>query len=214
VQAKLDHLVFGSASLEQGAAWLEKRLCAQLQPGGKHALMGTHNRLLRIGELSYLELIAIDPDAEKPSRPRWFGLDKLTAENGEVRLLTWAASVVRLSECQPSYDAGQVLPMTRGALSWHITVQESGNMPDNGVLPALIEWPAGVHPAAALPQSEVSLERLELLVPDQEPIAAALDSICLSASANKIHIRQDKAGPRLRVELRTPAGRVHFESGG
>jgi hypothetical protein len=39
--------------------------------------MGTHNRLLKLGEGFYLELIAIDPQAPPPGRPRWFGLDRL-----------------------------------------------------------------------------------------------------------------------------------------
>ena len=55
-----DHIVFGASSLEAGAAWLEQQLGVPLAPGGEHVKMGTHNRLLRLGELTYLELIAIN----------------------------------------------------------------------------------------------------------------------------------------------------------
>ena len=41
--------------------------------------MGTHNQLLAIGSpafpRTYLEIIAIDPDAPAPTRRRWFDLD-------------------------------------------------------------------------------------------------------------------------------------------
>lgn len=73
----LDHLVVAARDLDSGARWLERQLGVPLVPGGAHVLMGTHNRLLRLagGERLYLELIAIDPAAAPPSRPRWFGLD-------------------------------------------------------------------------------------------------------------------------------------------
>lgn len=65
--AAVDHLVVAAAGLDAGTAWLEAHLGVPLAPGGRHAAMGTHNRLLRLGPRLYLELIAIDPDA--PARP-------------------------------------------------------------------------------------------------------------------------------------------------
>jgi catechol 2,3-dioxygenase-like lactoylglutathione lyase family enzyme len=73
-----DHLVLAARDLDAGAAWLESLLGVKLAQGGKHARMGTHNRLLGLGDNFYLELIAIDPDAVAPGRPRWFGLDGRT----------------------------------------------------------------------------------------------------------------------------------------
>jgi Glyoxalase-like domain len=37
--------------------------------------MGTHNALAQLGDEKFLEIPAIDPEAERPKRPRWFGLD-------------------------------------------------------------------------------------------------------------------------------------------
>ena len=86
--------MIAAASLAEGRDWAEARLGVPAAGGGRHAAMGTHNALWRLGE-SYLEVIAVDPAAARPERPRWFGFD-----DGEVRarlgqgpcLLTWVVS--------------------------------------------------------------------------------------------------------------------------
>ena len=45
---ELDHLVVAARTLEEGAAWVEAKLGVPMAGGGKHDLMGTHNRLLRL----------------------------------------------------------------------------------------------------------------------------------------------------------------------
>jgi hypothetical protein len=93
-----DHLVIGAASLRQGVDWVEGKLGVAMPPGGSHPRMGTHNHLTALGPDSCLEVIAVDPAAEPPARPRWFALDD-PAERARLearpRLLTpapiWAA---------------------------------------------------------------------------------------------------------------------------
>ncbi|MEW5882401.1 MAG: VOC family protein, partial [Pseudomonadota bacterium] len=75
LRSEPDHLVVACADLEQGSMWAAETLGAEPQPGGKHATMGTHNRLLKLGPRVYLELLAIDPHAAPPAHPRWFSLD-------------------------------------------------------------------------------------------------------------------------------------------
>jgi hypothetical protein len=86
-----DHLVLAARDLDQGAAWLEDRLGVPLADGGRHTRMGTCNRLLGLGEGLYLELIAIDPQAPPPGRPRWFGLDRPEDLPADRPRLTWVA---------------------------------------------------------------------------------------------------------------------------
>ena len=80
MNAIIDHLVIAADSLEQGSAWCLATLGVKPSGGGKHPLMGTHNRVMAISSESfpdcYLEVIAIDPDAPAPGWPRWFGLDE------------------------------------------------------------------------------------------------------------------------------------------
>ena len=72
--SRFDHVVIGAAQLGDAAAIVEARLGATLTGGGKHPLMATHNRLMRLAD-GYLEVIAIDPDAPAPDRARWYELD-------------------------------------------------------------------------------------------------------------------------------------------
>jgi hypothetical protein len=214
----LDHLVFGVSSLDAGARWLEERLGVALSAGGEHETMGTHNRLLRLGERLYLELIAIDPHGKKPDRPRWFALDALQIGNylQTPRLLTWVAATSGLSRpgfC-PSYDPGKVHPMSRNGFNWLITIRGDGSLPGHGLLPSLIEWPDDVHPAAGLPERGTSLKALELRAPDPDRVNPALESIGLDTAACRVSVLCDRTGPSLRACLDTPRGTVCFDSGG
>ena len=95
----VDHLVIGARTLAEGVAWCEATLGVVPGPGGRHPLMGTHNRLLKIAGAAYpdayLEIIAIDPGAPAPARRRWFGLDEVDLRAGP-RLLHVVAQGERL----------------------------------------------------------------------------------------------------------------------
>ena len=72
---KLDHIVFGSSTLEEGTQFLENILQAKLSDIGYHKDMGTHNRVIRISERVYLEVVAIDPERKNLKNRKWFNLD-------------------------------------------------------------------------------------------------------------------------------------------
>ena len=58
---KLDHIVFGAHTLEEGTDFVENILQAKLSDIGYHKDMGTHNRVIRISDEVYLEVVAINP---------------------------------------------------------------------------------------------------------------------------------------------------------
>jgi hypothetical protein len=179
----LDHLVIGAASLAEGEAWCEAMLGVRPSGGGKHALMSTHNRLLNMSgpgfSRSYLEIIAIDPDAPPPpGRARWFDLDSPVLQQ-RLRLegpglIHWVARVDSDLDSQlndwrkQGVDAGEVVAASRmtaaGELRWRIALRVDGQRLFGGALPLLIEW-GEVHPADGLPSSGVSLLQMTHRLP-------------------------------------------------
>jgi len=185
--ATFDHLVLATHDLAQGAAWLEDHLGVRLTPGGAHATMGTHNRLLRLGPSLYLELIAIDPQATAPLRPCWFELDtpRMQARISErPRLIHWVArcSDIALESAACPEPLGEITPMRRGDFEWLITVPADGHLPGDGLVPTLIEWRVPRHPADALPEAGCALLKLEGFHPDPQPIRTALTGLGLEAA--------------------------------
>ena len=202
----LDHITVTAPNLNVGAAYVQRCLGVEMQAGGEHPRMGTHNLLLRLGDALFLEVIAPNPDAPRPDRARWFGLDRLQAES-PAALTTW---VVRCDDihglsAQTSEPLGKVEPMTRGALHWHITIPESGDVPLDGVAPSLIEWPPGMHPARQLTDFGLSLQRLVIRHPQPERVSSLLTRLKLHAPVAVCACTPaESAG--LKAEIQTPAG--------
>ncbi len=167
---KIDHIVVTAPDLDTGAAAVREALGVAPQPGGTHSAMGTHNRLLSLGD-SYLEVIAVDPDAAPPGRPRWFGLDR--PPKGP-RLAFWVARPDDMGRAlaEAPMGMGEKLAFTRDDLSWQMTVPPSGDLPFDGVMPALISW-QGAMAAQGLPDSGLKLQRLRLVHPRMGDIRAA-----------------------------------------
>lgn len=174
----LDHLVVAAATLDEGEAWLRQRLGRPLSPGGSHDGFGTHNRLLRLGDAHYLELIAPDPaqagTGRKAGGTTLFGLDQpavTEALAGGPRLVHLVFRVTRpgsLAAVLPRlrYDPGPIVRMTRGDLAWDITVAPAGRLAGYGLLPTLIDWGESPHPCTRLPDSGITLESVRIQGPD------------------------------------------------
>lgn len=190
----LDHIALAAETLEAGVAHAEAALGLPLAGGGAHALMGTHNRLLGLGDL-YFEVIAIDPSAPKPPHPRWFDLDRF---RGPPRLTNW---ICRADLHNAPPEAGRVLDVARGDLRWRMAVPENGALPMGGTYPALIEWLGDLHPTQRLPDSGARLALLEIATPDPDALRAALSGF---ADA-RVQIIQGQ--PALRATFDTPHGR-------
>jgi len=209
----LDHLVVAARTLDEGVAWCEAVLGITPGPGGRHALMGTHNRLFSIASATfpraYFEIIAVDPDAASPARPRWFDLDTPAMHAVLARgpqLVHWVmrcddvdARCARLRSA--GIERGDVIAAQRqtpqGMLRWRISVRDDGARLFDGALPTLIEW-GEQHPSDTLAVSGVTLRRLELAA---VPPAAAAE--CAAPGVAFVD-----AGPPLVAHLSTPRGPV------
>ncbi|MGQ0566089.1 MAG: VOC family protein [Gemmobacter sp.] len=196
---RIDHLAVSAASLDEGAAWVEATLGVALSPGGAHALMGTHNRLLGMGDL-YLEVIAVDPAAAAPGRPRWFGLDGF---GGGPRLTNWVAACDDLDAglAAAPVGAGRATDLVRGDLRWRMGVPDDGRLPFGDAYPALIQWRGDGHPVQRLPDVGVRLRRLVLVHPQAEALRAALAPV-----EDARLVVEAGAAKGMQAEVETPGG--------
>jgi len=201
VSPSIDHLAVAATSLD--GRELDDFLGVALPTGGRHARMGTHNRLLRLGPLTYLEP---DRDRSRCHDARQTPLVRAgrPGDAGPPRLGSTAGALgrPRRRDRDPalSIDVGPWEPFQRGDLSWQLTVRTDGTLPAGGVVPSLICWAGSAHPAARLPDLGVSLEALELEHPRASEIQRQLDALGLTGRCSPGPV------PRLTAHLRTPHG--------
>lgn len=232
MKTQIDHLVVVARTLAQGVQWAEQTLGITPGPGGAHVQFGTHNRLFKIATptfpWAYLEIIAIDPDAARPSQParaRWFDMDDprvQAAVAATPRLVHLVANTDEIHAAHAALnrlgiDRGPVVRASRdtprGLLQWQITVREDGQRLLAGTLPSLVQWggpgddePMQLHPRNSLPRSRVSLHGLAISHPEAERLQAA----CAAIGLTGIPIT---AGPaNISAVLRTPKGEVTLHS--
>lgn len=217
MSADLDHLVIAARTLDDGVAWCEATLGVTPGPGGRHALMGTHNRVFSLASArfprAYFEIIAIDPQAAPPPRRRWFDLDSPALQGAlqdGPRLVHWVARCDDIDERCARLQAagihrGEVLAAGRdtpqGPLRWRISVRDDGSRLFDGALPTLIAW-GDRHPADTLPASGVVLESLSVTgLP-----AAAVQALGVAG------VTMAETGPPLLARLSTPRGPVTLQA--
>jgi hypothetical protein len=195
----LDHIAISATTLEAGAAWVEMALGVPLAGGGKHPHMGTHNRLLSLGDL-YLEVIATDPAAPNPAWPRWFDLDQF---RGPPRLTNWICRTDDLDAALAAApgDTGTATDLTRGDYRWRFAIPATGKLPYDDCFPALIQWQGDLHPAKALCDHGVRLTALEITHPQAPALRSALQGL----TDPRVHVQ---LGPchALRATFSTPHG--------
>jgi len=217
---ELDHLVIAARTLEEGERFIAGKLGIEMTGGGAHPLMRTHNRLLNLWGGAYLEVIAVDPDAaaiETP-RPRLFALDdpeqRERLETGP-QLVHWVVRVNRpklLARWQAQYSQRipAVVPLTRGAYTWDLTVPVDGTFPawqgaGDGLLPSLIQWDTPQHPSAALPETGIALKSLTGFHPRAHLIS---EQLAWLGASHLMQVEVTAGAPVLVAEFELPDGSI------
>jgi hypothetical protein len=202
----LDHITVAALTIEQGVSHVQRALGVVVPPGGAHPLMGTHNHLMKIGESVFLEIIAPDP-AAAPQRTRWFALDDPAMHASlatSPRLTCWVARVPDLTKALSEIDvpAGEAVGVTRGELSWLISVPRDGSMAFDGAFPTMIQWPDGPHPSTRMADLGCRLESMSIAHPDGARLAKTLAPVF---DDNRIKISTSPT-LQLRATIATPNG--------
>lgn len=186
---QFDHLVLGANTLSEGQMYVQDSLGVLLPKGGQHQRFGTHNAVTRFAGGGYLEIIAIDPDAEPQQRPRWFSLDDIDALaqlKSEPKLLTWVVNtgshpltdVVKNLQLDESDDPSDPVsnrlpnqltntPMQRDSLHWNMLIPAQGRSSDL-LFPWIIQWPEGRHPSHTM--DDLGCELLSIIAWHKQPL--------------------------------------------
>ena len=207
----LDHLVYAVSDLDESIATFESSLGVAPRFGGRHTGIGTHNAVLSLGDDSYVELIARDPQTQTPGTGLPFGLDTLTAP----RLVTWAVRSHAIDhDVERSraggFDPGVVLDMTRdepdgSVVRWKLSLQTKPF--GEGLVPFVIDWGSSRHPAqtASGEPTGCSLESLLAHHPDPQSILAAFEALGCELPV------ESAESPGMLASLRGPAGSLELD---
>ena len=202
---ELDHIVYCTPDLNLGIKLIEDLTGVQPVIGGRQLTKGTHNAILSIGPLCYLEILAPDPANQDISPPRWMGIDllegpcisrwsirtsQLTSQFEEFRKIIPYIGVIE--EGSRKLNNGSIL-------KWSLT--DPGVQPGISTIPFLIDWKNSPHPASKLEMkcqiTEVTLHQKEDYLP--ESILDELD----------IRVKQTHRDfPFISIQLDTPNGVV------
>ena len=206
----IDHIVIGAANLEKATKKVEGLIKTKFSTSGKHSLMATHNRLVRLQNSAYVEIIAIDPSASFPKsctrEKRWFSLDSNKTKRRlslAPQPLCWVVAVNNIEQTASNcgYEPGRITEMSRGDFRWKLTVPDSGELSEGGVLPVLIEWPKGKNPADVMPESNLVLKQITLFHPSPNFIEHILSAMDISGP-----IKIKFGEPAIQFTFRTPNG--------
>jgi hypothetical protein len=206
----LDHIVIGAATVAEGVAYIAEELGVTLPAGGEHPRMGTHNHLMRLSESTFFEVIAINPAAPAPGRPRWFGLDDPYVQaqlRQQPRLLTWVVNTPDLAalSTQSRVPLGEITPQVRGKLEWLITIPADGHLLGAGLIPTVIQWQVEGHPARNMADLGCTLTAIRLYHPYADWLQETLASLGAHVAAAVESLPANQA-PYMETDFATPGG--------
>ena len=205
---KLDHISVIAPSLAEGVSHVRTCLDLDLPFGQRHAYMGTHNHLLQLGDTVYLEIVALDPEADGPGRPRWFGLDdqnKVRSDWNEGRRLRgWVARTDAIDTIIAGHGAifGEKVPLPAVNSSFDFAIPHDGSLPLDGAAPSIIDRRGKPRSMATIADLGARLRSFSLQHPDPAAVEALYRALMVDRPPTI------GRGPRLRyrAQIDTPAG--------
>lgn len=200
----VDHLVYAVPNLEKAIADLEKLMGVAPVMGGRHRSQGTHNALVHLGNQTYLEIIAADPENDTFSGERWMGLDLITTP----KITRWAVRSNDLNRDRAylktvdprlgDLKGGKRKKPDGTELKWKATVTLPD--PEVEILPFVIDWKGSDHPTNSLPQ-HCRLIKLEGMHPTPWMVETAVNSL-------NVDMKIGVAEPSIKATIETPNGMI------
>jgi hypothetical protein len=210
VPAMLDHLLLGCSDLDQGIAFVEQHTGVRPAMGGVHPGRGTHNALLALGPLHYLEAIAPDP-AQTGTPSINAELPKMLKRLITPTLVEWAvhtSDIAAVAErCRKAgVDFHGPTPGSRARPDGKVLHWQTLNLDDdhNGLLPFFIEWGKDiVHPSVDAPAG-CRLESFSVVTPDSAALIAEFKKLGIDVhvqSRNTAQLQARIIGPKGEMRL-------------
>ena len=170
---KLDHIVFGARSLEEGTNFIEKKLGIKLSEVGYHDFMGTHNRVVKVDKDVYLEVIAIDPSSKSPNENRWFNLDNPILQKKLEYSPQMIGYVIETKDKEIIKHFYTPIEASRGNYKWNFAMPSlesnffNKELIENGIIPSLINWKSN-KPVYEMKNNHLSLNKIEIEIQDYQ----------------------------------------------
>ena len=205
---KLDHLTVIAPTLVEGVAHVRACLDIDVPFGQRHAYMGTHNHLLQLGGSVYLEIVALDPDGERPRRARWFGLDNQRAVKADWdagrRLRGWVAGTDSIDIVLAGRESifGKKVSLPWIEPSFDFGIAEDGSLPLAGAAPSIIDRRGKPRSMTTMADLGARLPRFSLEHPDASAISKLYRELEIDRAPNVA----PGAEIRYRARIETPEG--------
>ena len=164
---KLDHIVFGAYTLEEGTEFVENLLKAKLSDIGYHKDMGTHNRVIRISDEVYLEVVAIDPQLKNLKNKKWFNLDNFDLQSKLKKSPQIIGYVIEINNINvlkyydSFFDASRANYRWKFAMPTHDKNILDSELIQTGTIPSLISWKSE-KPIYQMKKNQFELIRLDI----------------------------------------------------
>lgn len=205
---KLDHLSVIAPTLAEGVSHVRACLDLDVSFGQRHSYMGTYNHLLQLGDTVYLEIVAVDPDAEAPNRARWFGLDDRTSVKAHWdagrRLRGWVARTDAIDTVLDGRESifGQKVSLPWTDPSMDFSIPEDGSLPLGGGAPSIIDRRGKPRSMATIADLGARLISFTLDHPDAVAIREFYRTLVLDRPPAIVEGKE----PRYSAQIETPAG--------
>ena len=170
---KLDHIVLGSFTLEEGTEFLENILQAKLSDIGYHKDMGTHNRVIRISEKVYIEVVAIDPKRKNLNNRKWFNLHNSNLQSKLKISPQIIGYVIENNDRNINKYYDPFFEASRDSYKWQFAMPTfKNNILDSeiieaGIIPSLISWKSD-KPVYQMKKNQFELISLEIRLSESQ----------------------------------------------
>ena len=170
---KLDHIVFGATSLEEGTNFIENKLVTKLSNVGYHDFMGTHNRVIKVDKDIYLEIISINPRSKAPKEDRWFNLDNPKLQQKLENSPQIIGYVIETDDKEILKHFCAPIKASRGNYKWNFSMPNLESdfldieLIQNGIIPSLINWKSN-KPVLQMKDNNFNLNKIEVEITNNQ----------------------------------------------